>query len=89
MINFPKHCIVLDKLVYICERLTDNIADSLEAAQEFLQQRAIANFASVDASYGRMVADKVKHLKKKTNKRKAETRAAPINPARNVNRSAL
>jgi len=71
------------------ERLTDNIAGSLVTAQEFLQQRAIANFASVDASYGRMVADKVNTLKNKTNKRKAQTPAAPLRPVRNVNRSAL
>jgi catalase len=34
------------------ERLTDNIAGNLVGAQEFIQQRAIANFAAADATYG-------------------------------------
>ncbi len=71
------------------ERLTDNIASSLVTAQEFLQQRAIANFGSVDATYGRMVADKVKALKNKVQARKAQAPPASLKPQRNVNRAAL
>ncbi|CAN0001871.1 unnamed protein product, partial [Discosporangium mesarthrocarpum] len=41
------------------ERLTDNIAGALAGAQEFIQKRAIANFAAADADYGRMIAEKV------------------------------
>jgi catalase len=41
------------------ERLTDNISGHLAGAQEFIRQRAIANFAAADATYGQMVATKV------------------------------
>jgi len=41
------------------ERLTDNIAGNMMDAQEFIRNRAIANFAAADASYGRMIATKV------------------------------
>jgi catalase len=47
------------------ERLTDNIAGSLIDAQDFIQLRAIANFAAADQTYGRMVRDKLEVLKKK------------------------
>lgn len=46
------------------ERLTDNIAGNLVNAQDFLQQRAIANFAAADATYGRMIKQKVDKLKR-------------------------
>jgi catalase len=55
------------------ERLTDNIAGSLVGAQDFIQARAIANFAAVDADYGRMVKQKVEKAKR--------TRAAGAKPA--------
>lgn len=42
--------------------MTDNIAENLAGAQEFLQKRAIANFAAVDATYGRMVQQKVEKI---------------------------
>jgi catalase len=45
------------------ERLTDNIAGHLVNAQDFLQERAIANFAAVDAKYGQMIKNKVQAIK--------------------------
>lgn len=45
------------------DRLTDNIAGSLANAQEFIQQRAIANFAAVDAEYGRSILRKIASIK--------------------------
>lgn len=45
------------------ERLTDNIAGNLVNAQEFLQERVIANFAAADKNYGKMVKDKVLRLR--------------------------
>lgn len=44
------------------ERLTDNIASNLVNAENFIQQRAIALFAAVDATYGGMVQEKVQKL---------------------------
>ena len=45
------------------ERLTDNIAGNLVNAQEFIQQRAIANFAAADADYGRSIQKKIAAIK--------------------------
>jgi catalase len=45
------------------DRLTSNIAGHLVGAQDFIQQRAIANFASADADYGRRIAQKIAALK--------------------------
>ena len=45
------------------ERLTDNIAGHLSQAQDFLQVRAVANFAAADANYGRMIKQKLDRLK--------------------------
>lgn len=67
------------------DRLTSNIAGNLVNAQEFLQKRAIANFAAVDANYGRMVKDKVAKLareKKASAKNSNQIPAAPLNPPR-------
>jgi catalase len=47
------------------ERLTENIAGNLIQAQEFLQRRAVANFAAADANYGRMIQEKLDRLKAK------------------------
>jgi len=47
------------------ERLTSNIAGHLVGAQEFIQKRAIANFASADPDYGARIARKVTALKSK------------------------
>ena len=65
------------------DRLTSNIAGNLVNAQNFIQKRAIANFAAVDASYGRMVQEKVNRLARDT-KPSAPSKmpAAPLNPPR-------
>ena len=73
------------------ERLTDNIAGHLSGAQDFIQKRAIANFAAADADYGRRIAEKIEALRRKagaTSGNNSNTRpAAPLNPARHVNRA--
>lgn len=66
------------------ERLTDNIAGALVNAQDFIQKRVIANFAACDANYGRMVEQKVNALKKKGKRPAVATKAAPLNPPRNI-----
>lgn len=58
------------------ERLTDNIAENLAGAQEFLQKRAVANFAAVDATYGRMVQQKIERINA-SNKRDAGPSKCP------------
>jgi catalase len=68
------------------DRLTSNIAGHMANAQEFIRTRAIANFAAADASYGRMIAEKVKALlaaKAPAQAPKAKV-AAPLNPPRSV-----
>jgi len=67
------------------ERLTDNIAGSLSEAQEFIQKRAIANFAAVDAAYGRSIKQKIDKIKAKAKVTAKPTAAAPLNPPRTVN----
>ena len=66
------------------DRLTSNIAGALVGAQDFIQKRAIANFAACDAQYGRMVADKVTALKAVGARKRPTTKpaAAPLNPPR-------
>ncbi|CAL1265602.1 unnamed protein product [Larinioides sclopetarius] len=44
-------------------RLVRNIAENLVEAQEFIQARAVKNFAEADPEYGRRVADELKSLK--------------------------
>jgi len=66
------------------ERLTDNIAGHMVNAQDFIQQRAIANFAAADERYGQMIADKIAGLKRSQQKTRASRRAAPLNPPRAV-----
>lgn len=44
-------------------RLADNISGHLVGAQEFLQERAIGNFAKVDAGFGKALRDRVAKLK--------------------------
>ena len=44
--------------------LVNNIAGHLKDAQEFIQKRAIANFAAADPEYGRRIQqaiDKINH----------------------------
>lgn len=66
------------------ERLTDNIASSLCQAQEFIQNRAIANFAAADKNYGRSIQDKILRLKSKTSIKSCphQKAAAKLNPPR-------
>lgn len=65
------------------ERLTDNIAGNLVNAKEFLQKRAVANFAAADANYGRMIQQKLAKLKSlKKGKVASGAKAAPLNPPR-------
>ena len=70
------------------ERLTDNIAGNLSGAQEFLQARAVANFAAVDAEYGRMIQTKLDRIKASKSKAKpAGSRcphAAALSPSRPI-----
>lgn len=71
------------------ERLTDNIANNLVNAQDFLQVKAIANFAAVDANYGKMVKTKVELIKKAKDKNKGivgkpSVGAAELSPRRIV-----
>jgi catalase len=73
------------------ERLTDNIAGNLAGAQEFIQQRALSNFAAADANYGKMIQEKLARLNA-ANKKKASSQAkasAPLNPPRSVPRGKL
>ncbi|CAM9294881.1 unnamed protein product [Phaeothamnion confervicola] len=71
------------------DRLTSNIAGHLVGAQDFIQQRAVANFAAADADYGRRVAEKIAAIKKASqcSKPSGKTAAAPLNPARSVPRT--
>jgi len=66
------------------ERLTDNIAGNLVNAQEFIQARAIANFAAADANYGKMIKTKVDKLKKAYKTAKPTSKPAKLNPPRDV-----
>merc|ERR1719225_1655396 len=49
------------------ERLVDNIASHIINAQEFLQERAIKQFGSADAEYGRTLRERIQHYKKAKN----------------------
>jgi len=65
------------------DRLTSNIAGHLVNAQEFIQKRAIANFAAADADYGRTIAEKVQALKATSSGGSwAERPSAPLSPPR-------
>jgi catalase len=71
------------------ERLTDNIAGNLAQAQEFIQARAIANFAAADANYGRMIKQKIDRIKKSaasksTGGKVAAGKTAKLSPVRTV-----
>lgn len=66
------------------ERLTDNIAGHIARAQEFIRERAIANFAAGDPNYGRMIRDKVKVILANQDKRSRRIAAAALSPPRNV-----
>ncbi len=68
------------------ERLTDNIAGNLAQAQEFIQKRAIANFAAADVNYGRMIQEKIDRIRAKGGNPSTEASkpAKALNPPRSV-----
>lgn len=66
------------------ERLTDNIAKHISRAQEFIRERAIANFAAADTNYGRMIRDKVKVILANQDTKPQRIEAAPLSPQRIV-----
>jgi catalase len=66
------------------ERLTDNIAEHIACAQEFIRERAIANFASADVNYGWMIHDKVKDITARRKKSCQRIVASPLSPPRTV-----
>ncbi|CAM9571808.1 unnamed protein product [Pylaiella littoralis] len=66
------------------QRLTDNIAGALSGAQEFIQKRAIANFAAADADYGRLISEKVKAIARGGGNTASRAAPAPLNPPRTV-----
>lgn len=45
------------------ERLVSNIANHMKDAKEFIQKRAIANFAAASPEYGKRIAEKIAALK--------------------------
>jgi len=47
------------------ERLVDNIGSHLCNAQQFIQERAIKNFAAVDPEYGRRIKENIARRTKK------------------------
>jgi catalase len=67
------------------ERLTDNIvAGQIACAQEFIRERAIANFTCADVDYERMIRDKVKDITAGRKKSCQRILAAPLSPPRIV-----
>jgi catalase len=68
------------------DRLTSNIANHISRAQELVRERAIANFAAADVSYGKMIRDKVKEILKKQAERSPEINRVPaaLSPLRDV-----
>jgi len=71
------------------QRLVDNIAGNLVNAQDFIQQRAMANFAAADARFGKMLRDKLDALKKARKPTVSTTKPAKLNPPRTVLKSNL
>mmetsp|Transcript_9846 Transcript_9846/g.27922 ORF Transcript_9846/g.27922 Transcript_9846/m.27922 type:complete len:532 (-) Transcript_9846:76-1671(-) len=68
------------------QRLTDNIAGHLVNAQDFLQKRAIANFAAADARYGSLIAEKIQKIKasQAASSPASKKAVAALSPARTV-----
>jgi len=66
------------------DQLTSNIAGNLSNAQEFIQMRAIANFAAADADYGKRIAEKVAQIKGAVKSVIEQEPPAPLNPPRSV-----
>lgn len=73
------------------DRLTDNIAGDLIGAEDNVQSRAVASFATVDESYGRMVGEKLNKLRKemqgeekKSTQPACPFKAADLSPPREI-----
>lgn len=47
------------------ENLTTNIAEHLVGAQEFIQKRAVGNFAKADPVFGRTIQEKMDKIRAK------------------------
>ena len=45
------------------ERLADNLAGHMVGAQDFIQQRAVANFAKADPALGKALTERLNKLK--------------------------
>lgn len=76
------------------DRLTTNIAGALSGAQDFIQERAVANFAAADADYGRTIQRKLDAIKKSKQGKMAPNKAVQsanviLSPPRVVNKSNL
>lgn len=74
------------------DRLTTNIAGHLGNAAPFIQERMVNVFSKVDPSYGKAVAAKLadnKAAKEKLMAAASAKNVAPLNPPRNVPKSAL
>jgi catalase len=68
------------------QRLVENIAGNLINAQEFIQQRAVSNFAAADATFGRMLKDQLGQLQRARLATPKTPTATPakLNPPRSV-----
>lgn len=66
------------------DRLTSNIAEHMVNASEVIRNRAIANFSSVDKTYGRMIREKVDTLIQNQGSKEMKVDVAPLNPPRKV-----
>jgi catalase len=77
------------------QRLTDNIALHLSNAKQLIRNRAIANFASVDPRYGKLVAQKVDKIlaarQRENDSEKIDNNndVAPLNPPRSVEKTQI
>ena len=47
------------------ENLTSNLAEHMVGAQDFIQKRAVGNFAKADATIGRMIQEKIDKINSK------------------------
>lgn len=63
-------------------RLVENIAGNLMHAQEFIQARAIKNFAACDPDYGDRIQRKINELKQQPTMKKKRPEPACLNPPR-------
>lgn len=67
------------------DRLTSNIAEHMVNASEVIRNRAIANFSSVDKTYGRIIREKIDVLiQNGEGSKEMKVDVAPLNPPRKV-----